>query len=222
MKDEIETKIDFNVKLSELQSLGLLKNYKYPFFYFKDNRNTKNKSQANPETLNEMIETGEYLLHYKNYLPRANSMLILKRFPEYEQYYELNKQGVNQLNRIFMDPLISENEKLDWFIYDDESLNFLIDMEKEEFNVEETVESSSRDLSKVYFQDKYPYVILSNREYKNICVALNLEDMAMKVEASLMSTFSDLLKKINHKLTKIRPQMCFDLDSKILKVHSLK
>lgn len=181
------------------------------------------------DTLNEMTETGEYFLQYKHYFPRANSILILKRFPEYEHYFNLNKRGVNQLNRIFMDPLISENENLDWFIYDDESLNFLIDMEGEEFTTEEKVEyatlnhpNEGENSSKVYFQDKYPYVILSNREYKNICVAFNLNDTAMKVEASLMSTFSDLLKKINDKLKKIRPQMCFDLDSKILKVHSLK
>lgn len=227
IRDETETKIDFSVKLEELQSLGLLKNFRYPFFVFKENRNTQDKiwkeiSKGDKGLLQNMVDTGELLLIYQNYLPRTNSFLSLKRFPELELYYQENKKGVNQLNRFFMDPLISEKENLDWFIYDDESLNFLIDMEKNEFQISEVTKYSSYDYEKkIYFQDLYPYVLLSNKEYKAFCICFKFSDLSMKVESSLLNSFSDLLKKINDKLAKIRPQLCFDINSKILKVHSL-
>jgi hypothetical protein len=182
IKNEIETKIDFDIKLKELKGLGLLKNYKYPFFVFKDNRNINNRIsielENSIETYQNIIDTEQELfLIYKNYLPRTNTLMTLKRFPLLEEYFQLNKRGVNQLNRFLLDPLISEKENLDWFIYDDESLNFLMDMEKLDFNVEQTVRYNTHNEDIVYFQDKYPYVILSNKEHKQFLIVLILNNV---------------------------------------------
>ncbi len=226
IKSETETKIDFQIKLSQLQELGLLKHHKYPFFTFKDNRN-KSIVKLEKELIESILDNGKFYCLYKDYLPRSNVFHILKSFPDLEEYYTLNKKGVNKLNRFGMDPLISENENLDWFIYDDESLNFLIDMDKNEFPINETVKYDLLNKNKLYFQDKYPYILLPNKDYPMFYISLSLKNslediLTAKVPSSLTSTGSDLIKKINEKLKKIRPESCFDVKSKILKVVSLK
>jgi hypothetical protein len=164
-----------------LNDLGLLKNFKFPFFVFKDNRNINNKVGKDFKEDNElkklMIDSKESFFLYRNYLPRSGTLTILKMYPELDEFYQSSKQGVNRLNRIYMDPLISEKENLDWFIYDDESLNFLLDMEKSEFTITEVVKPSSGGFNKIYFQDKYPNVLLSNKDYRFFYVVLNFSDV---------------------------------------------
>lgn len=46
--------------------------------------------------------------------------------------------------------------------------------------------------------------------------------MSMKVDCTLKNTSIDLLNRINSKLNKIKPDLCFDVKTKILKVNSLK
>ncbi len=167
-----------------------------------------------------ILKTGELFTIYKNYLPRTNTLSRLKLCPDLEEYFQNSKFGVNQLNKFQLDPLISERGDLDWFRYDDESLKFLIDMEKADFNVIEMVKYC--DDQKIYFQDLYPYVTLSNRECKSYYITLSMMDITIKMESTLMNTFYDLLKKLNLKLDKIRPELCFEIEEKILKVHSLK
>lgn len=185
IKDETETKIDFNIKLKELNELGLLKNFKFPFFMFKDNRNINNKVgedlKEDGDLKKLVIDNKESFFLYRNYLPRSETLLILKMYPELDEFYQSSKKGVNRLNRIYMDPLISEKENLDWFIYDDESLNFLLDMEKTEFTITEVVKPSSGSSNKIYFQDKYPNVLLANNEYKAFYIVLNLGDVNIKL-----------------------------------------
>ncbi len=181
IKDEPETKIDFNIKMRELSDLGLLKNFKFPFFIFKDNRNINNrvgKEFSEDLELKKLIyENKETFLLYKNYLPRTSTMMIMKMFPELYEYYQASKQGVNNLNRIYMDPLISEKENLDWFIYDDESLNFLFDMEKTDFTIAEVIKPSSQNLNKIYFQDKYSSMLLSNKDCKQFFIVLKYSEV---------------------------------------------
>jgi hypothetical protein len=161
--------------------LGLLKNYKFPFFVFKDNRNVNNKvgeELAENKDLKKLIrDSKETFFLFRNYLPRSETLTIMKMNPELYEFYQSSKKGVNKLNRIYMDPLISEKENLDWFIYDDESLNFLFDMEKTEFTIIEIVKPSSLSLNKIYFQDKYPNLLLPNKEYKSFYVVLKFSDV---------------------------------------------
>jgi hypothetical protein len=183
IKDEPETKIDFNIKMKELCELGLLKNFKFPFFIFKDNRNINNRVAKefieDMDLKKLMKESRESFFVYRNYLPRTGTVMIMKMFPELYEYYQSSKKGVNNLNRIYMDPLISEKENLDWFIYDDESLNFLFDMEKTDFTITEVVKPSSHNFYKFYFQDKYPYVLLSDKEHKPFYIVLNFSDVLL-------------------------------------------
>jgi len=181
IKEETETKIDFNINLKELNELGLLKNFKFPFFVFKDNRNINNKvadDSRKDKELNQIIsETKESFFLYRNYLPRTDTMTIMKMYPELSEFYQSNKKGVNTLTRIHMDPLISEKENLDWFIYDDESLNFLFDMENTDFTITEIVKPSNCNSQKIYFQDKYPNILLPTNDYKSFYIVLKFFDV---------------------------------------------
>lgn len=44
----------------------------------------------------------------------------------------------------------------------------------------------------------------------------------MKVDCALTNSSIDLLNRINTKLAKIKPELCFDARTKIMKVNSLK
>jgi len=60
---------------------GLIKNYKYPFFYFKDNKNSNLNIDFNEEILKEINFNEEPLLCYKKYLPRNNPLDFIIRNP---------------------------------------------------------------------------------------------------------------------------------------------
>ena len=81
MKEESETKIDFDMKLSELSDLGLIKNYRFPFFYFKDNRNSDFQIKLNKEFYEEINQFEDTSIVYKKYLPRNNSIDFIKKNP---------------------------------------------------------------------------------------------------------------------------------------------
>ena len=51
--------------------------------------------------------------------------------------------------------LISGDNNLDWFIYDDESLNFLGAFEREQFITESNVKYIEDNGTKVIFEDRY-------------------------------------------------------------------
>lgn len=78
-----------------------------------------------------------------------------------------------------MDPLISENEHTDWFMYDDESLDFLINMEKVEFVVEQKVKISSETDKKIYFQDKHRDMLLDDCETKPFLLKSRINNVTL-------------------------------------------
>jgi hypothetical protein len=81
MKEESETKIDFDMKLNELSDLGLIKNYRFPFFYFKDNTNSDFQIKLNKDYYKEINEFEDYRKIYKKYLPRNNAIDFIKKNP---------------------------------------------------------------------------------------------------------------------------------------------
>lgn len=81
IKDELETKIDFDMSLNDLLEKGLIKNHRYPFFYFKDNRNNRLNIFADEKLLKEIHENEEALLCYKKYLPRNNTVNFIMKNP---------------------------------------------------------------------------------------------------------------------------------------------
>ena len=81
IKEETETKIDFDMRLDSLLEKGLIKNYRYPFFYFKDNRNSNLNIAYDEKLYKELNEVEEPLACYKKYLPRNNSVDFIKKNP---------------------------------------------------------------------------------------------------------------------------------------------
>jgi hypothetical protein len=81
------------------------------------------------------------------------------------------------LIKLDLDPLVSENEKTDWFLYDDESLNFLINMEKVDFEVAEVIKTDPEDDNKVYFQDKYRDLLLDDSDTKAFYLSVSYKNV---------------------------------------------
>ena len=73
---------------------------------------------------------------YLDYLPRISKWVpnILFAHPELEVYYSKSKKFFNEFKPYKINILSCDNNKVDWFIYDKESINFLIEMEKNNIN----------------------------------------------------------------------------------------
>jgi hypothetical protein len=205
--------------MGDLHRLGFLKNYKFPFFIFKDNRNMVKKIKLDSMVYEHILQTDEYYLIYKHYLPRHRPMDLFKHSPDVEEFFNSNKKAINELNKLHLDPLITEKENFEWFVYDDESLNFLMDMEKVNFKVHDTIKFND---SSVLFEDRYRAVMLSSKQCKRFYISITFDMVTKKLEAGLGSTANELLKKVNQHLDKIKPELCFIPRMKILKVRSLK
>ena len=179
IKDDLETKVDHNLKLIDIKNNELLKNSKYPFFIFKDNRNksflTLELFDYN-EILREYSEESFLNLYklYHGYLPRANTISLL-RYSPIEDIFEERQNRVNSLNKLQLDELIPEKEGEDWFTYDDESLNFLMKHETTNYEVDINNNIHTTDDGRVFFQDKLPYIVLCPKEYKQVLIRIYLK-----------------------------------------------
>ena len=90
---------------------------------------------------------------YFDFLPRMikwvpNSLLA---HPEVEDFNLRSKKGYNEFTPYRRNKLTYENETLDWFIYDKESMNFLHEMNNQEFHDFLGLKYVN---GKVYFEDK--------------------------------------------------------------------
>ena len=132
--------MSFDIQIDELHKKGLIKNHRTPFFIFKDNRCPGTLIYSNSQMKSDLIKSVidakfNSLAMYSTYLPRVNTLTLLENHPEMEKYFEKSKHALNELKKFELNPLISENEKFDWFIYDDESMNFLMEMQKTKIEV---------------------------------------------------------------------------------------
>lgn len=87
--------------------------------------------------------------------------------------FEKNKQSINSLNKLEFNPLISLKENFDWFIYDDESLNFLMNMENKQIEKLESIRYDEINKN-IYLEDKYPK--FKHRNIKNFCLTIVLSE----------------------------------------------
>jgi len=260
IKSDNETKINFHVTFNELHQKGLLKNPKYPFFIFKDNRNNGDLIQFHEdkvEFLKKLKEKKyETYLMYKEYLPRVNPLNILNCHPEFETFFQFSKNSISELSEYNINPLIYEgkemddkqkkkmaksttindiNEKrneqkkdLDWFVYDDESMNFLTTLDKEEFKQNSNIKFL-KDNNKVIFEDIYIYDSpesndsnkITEKNMENFLVDVSYKEITKKLKLSFNTTGNDLLEMMNKKLGVIDKNLQFDPSTKILKVKSL-
>ena len=261
IKSDNETKINFHVTFNELHQKGLLKNPKYPFFIFKDNRNNGDLIQFHEdkvEFLKKLKEKKyETYLMYKEYLPRVNPLNILNCHPEFETFFQFSKNSITELSEYNINPLIYEgkeiNDKkgkknakteiinetdekgnetkkdLDWFVYDDESMNFLTTLDKEEFKQNSNIKFLKNN-NKVIFEDIYIYDDsqelndsnkLTEKDMENLLVNVSYKDITKKLKISFNTTGNDLLGMMNTKIGILDKNLQFDPSTKILKVKSL-
>ena len=117
IRSDSETKLDFKLTFDNLHNKGLLKNPKYPFFIFKDNRNNGELIQFHEDKIEflEKIKENKYetYLMYKNYLPRVNPLNILNCHPEFESFYQSAKSAIYQLSEYNISSLIYEKKELE-------------------------------------------------------------------------------------------------------------
>ena len=235
IKPDYENKISFDVKIDALHEKGLLKNYKYPFFIFKDNKTPFCfkfcSNQIKSDLLKNIIdcEYDGYAL-YSFYLPRINTIYKVNSFPQLEDYFFRNKKGYNEFTPFNLNPLLNEHDQFDWLIYDNESMNFLINMNKENIDIKSKLKLIKK---KLYFEDTIEdeKITLKEEDLNHFFLNLyfevkNPEENSMdlitqKIKISLNTTGFDLLEKMNTKIKIMSDTLGYDSKKMILKVRSL-
>ena len=218
IKPEYENKISNDVKIDALHEKGFIKNSKYPFFIFKNNKLPHfflaNSSQIRSDLLKNIIDSGyDENAIYSLYLPRINTIYKLNAFPELEDYFIRNKKCYNEFNHFNLNELLNDHEKLDWFIYDNESMNFLINMNKTNLEVKSKLKLINE---KLYFEDVCDDedINLSFKEedlaklFLNIYYEMDNPDaesgkdlIVQKIRLTMTTTGKDIIDKMKKKST---------------------
>ena len=236
IKPDYENKISYNIKIDALHEKGFIKNSKYSFFIFKDNKMPfsflYNSNQIKSDLLSNVVEDefdGNAL--YSLYLPRINTIYKLNAFPELEEFYRRNKKGYNEFNHFNLNQLLNEHETLDWFIYDNESMNFLINMNKTNIEVQSKLKLIN---NKLYFEDicEGEKVNITEKDLEKFFVNLYFEMtnpngesekdlIQQKIKITLDTTGFDLLEKMNKKVKAMKKELTYESKKMFLKVRSL-
>ena len=235
IKPEYENKINYDVKIDLLHEKGLLKNHKYPFFLFKDNRAPFSfnfcSNQIKSDLLKNVIDAKyESNAVYSLYLPKNNIMNKLNSFPELEDYYTRNKKGYNEFTPFNLNPLLNEHDQFDWFIYDEESVAFLVNMNQTNIDIKSKLKYIKNKLYFMDIIDDYKSLIDENN-FENLFVNLffevknpetgNLDLIKQKVKITVNTTGYELLEKMNRKIKNMTKTGGYDSNKMILKVRSL-
>ena len=268
LKRDNETKLDFDLTFENLHNKGLLKNPKYPFFIFKDNRNNGDMLQFHEDKIDALKKIKEYdnetYLLYENYLPRISPLIILNSNPELENFFQVSKPVISQLSEYNINPLIYKQKKiengkkkkkkekkveninkiteeepkdddekkkhdLDWFVYDDESMNFLTTLDKEEFKLSSNIKflDDENEKSKVLLEDVYENIKITEKEMKNMFVNVlyitpkEKNEITRKLKLDFNTTGYELCESMRKKVNQLDNSLIFDSSQKILKVRSL-
>ena len=247
IKPPYENRMSLDVQIDELHNKGLLKSHQTAFLTFKDNYLPFSYIYSKEKGIEQINKIKEYnnnqFAKYYNYLPRQIKYIpnLYIAHPELENYYTHNKKGYNEFNAYRRNKLTCEDEKIDWLIYDKESINFLLKMNK--LNFKEIASLKYKD-GIVYFEDKCKvdeerksYVNsfskaqrLSDEKMKKVFANLtidaakpgensNLITNKMKVDTN--TTAKDLIDKMCKKLNAMKKDLNIDTGTKILKVKSL-
>ena len=235
IKPDYENKINFDVKIDALHEKGLLKNHRYPFFIFKDNKTPFSfnfcSNQIKSDILRNVIDCqydGNAI--YSFYLPRANTFYKINSFPHMEDFFYRNKKGYNDFTPFNLNPLLTEHDKFDWFIYDNESMSFLINMNKINIDIKSKLKLIKKNL---YFEDTIEdeKIILKEENLSNFFLNLlfevknpeedHMDLIKQKVKITLQTTAFDLLEKMNKKIRTMSDTLGYDSKKMILKVRSL-
>ena len=232
-----ENRVADYITLDKLHDLHILKNYRTPFFILKEGFMPSNYIYSGNYKIEQLKEVkdskfNQYAM-YLNYLPKLSKITpnLLLAHPELEDYFIRNKKGYNEFMPFKRNILTCDKPSVDWFIYDKESMKFLIEMEKKEYEENSVCKYIN---GKIYFEDKHcvnpKYTIknLKDNELDKFFVKLNIDLNANSSPPKIESkTF-----RINSKTTSIEliEKFCsmykgskfrVDAKKKILKVKSL-
>ena len=248
VKPPQENKVSEDVKLDHLHFLGLLKNHRAPFLVLKHNFASAKytySSEINRSKLQE-IDASKYNQYaiYFDFLPRMIRWVpnALLAHPEIENYYTRNKKYINDFLPYRRNKLTCEDDNIDWFIYDKESINFLHEMNKTEFKEFGGLKYIN---GKVYFEDK---CVVEDDKSNNSIPGQSSQDkkdkknkvdkiignftleyakqgksgntFSKKIEIELKTTALEVIEKMLSKLTMMDDKLKFDPKIKILKVRS--
>ena len=256
IKPTYENKMSLNVLIDELHIKGLLKSHKSAFLIFKENYIPFSYINSKEHYIDELKKIKEYNFNqfakYYNYLPRQLKFIpnLYIAHPELENYYIHNKKCYNEFSSYRRNRLTCEDEKIDWLIYDKESIKFLLNMNK--LNLEELSFLKYKE-GMVFFEDKCKYdedrksyssSMNSSMPYNPNVMNKKLNDEKMqlvfanltidtakpgetsnlvtnKMHVTSTTTASDLIDKMCKKLMNIKSDLKIDIESKILKAKSL-
>ena len=235
IKPDYENKISYDVKIDALHEKGLLKNHKYPFFIFKDNKTPFSfnlcSNQIKSDLLKNIIDCefdGNAL--YSFYLPRANALYKINSFPHLEDFFRRNKRGYNDFTPFNLNPLLNEHDQFDWFIYDNESMNFLLNMNKTNIEIKSKLKLIK---NKLYFEDviEDEKITLKEEDLNNFFLNLffevknpeeeHMDLIQQKVKITLNTNAYDLIEKMNNKIKVMSDTLGYNSKKMILKVRSL-
>ena len=246
IKPSQENKLSENVLLDKLHILGLLKNHRAPFLILKENfaplsyiYSPTHRTQSLKEISNS--KNNQYAMYY-DFLPNIikwNPNFLLAH-PELENYFIRNKKGYNDFSPYRRNKLTCDDDNIDWLIYDKESINFLMEMNKKEFKEIACLKYINGG---VYFEDKVKYDEEKKSEDKdkkkekknkveeqtlfvNVTLFSGKQDqnnnaLSKKFQINSSTTAFDLIQKMAEKVTAADQNMKYDPRSKILKVKGL-
>ena len=245
-----ENRVADYIILDKLHDLHILKNYRTPFFKIKGNFMPSSYVYSGNYKLDQLKEVkdssfNQYAM-YLDYLPKLlkwNFSLVLAH-PELEDYFVRNKKGYNEFMPFKRNVLTCDKKTIDWFIYDQESMKFLIEMEKKEFAENSNLKYIN---SKIYFEDRYDQNMIqmnqnSDKKRKfsftkklrdkelstfliNLTIDLSTDQKPKNVQShkfsiSSTTTAYDLIEKLGVKLAAANRNLKYEPRKKILKVRS--
>ena len=154
---EHENRVADYISIEKLHEMHILKNYRTPFFILKSNFMPDSYIYSNNYKLDQMKEIKDskynHYAMYLDYIPKIIkwNLNILLAHPELEDYFVRNKRGYNEFNPFKRNILTCDKKTIDWFIYDKESIKFLIEMQNLEFIKNTNLKYIN---GKIYFEDK--------------------------------------------------------------------
>ena len=220
-----------------LHDLQILKNYRTPFFIMKENFTPFSYIYEGNFQIGQLTEVknakyNQYAM-FLDYLPRISKWgpNILTAHSQVGDYFCRNRKYVNELKPYKINFLSCDNNKVDWFIYDRESINFLIEMENKNF-----VENANLKYinGKLYFEDRVDHTNnmkeLTDEDLNKLIINLTFDlstpddpknIQSKKVKINKKTTAFDLIENYCTKLENMNSKYKFDPKKKILKVKGL-
>lgn len=234
IKPDYKSRLCLNLRLDQLHEYGLIKNKKTPFLILKINTTPflfpyTIKNNTKLQILEEMNKQQNYSCYsFEFFIPRSQSYFNIPLKPEYEYIFMKHRNGLNELTDFRLNPLLSQDNKFEWFQYDVESMRFLMEMNKLQAKPTNGLKFIKNG---VYFEDKCESYKYEEKDLKGFLISLTMnyidmnggknEFISKKFAMNLKTTAYDLISSFNKKNSILKPTLKFDPNSKILKVKGL-